>query len=374
MNYADLAPAYVRAIAPYQPGKPISEVARELGLAEKDIIKLASNENPLGCGEAAKTAMRKAIEQAHLYPDGSAYELKAALAKKWQVAMDAIVIGNGSNDLLDYIAMAYLAPGVSAVYAQHCFAVYPITTLARGATGIKVPAKHYGNDLDAMLAAIKPDTRVLFLANPNNPTGTFTPYTGIHAFLKKVPANVIVVLDEAYNEFLPHELRVDTTAWLQEFPNLVLTRTFCKIYGLAGLRCGYMLAHPQVCDMVNRVRAPFNVNSIAQAAALAALGDEEFVTRTYDNNRAGMAQLIDGCKAQGLDFIPSYGNFITIDVGNGPAVFNALLKRGVIVRPIAGYELPKHIRVTIGLPAENARFLTALKEALAEVAQTSMKD
>ncbi len=374
MNYADLAPAYIRAIAPYQPGKPISEVARELGIAEKDIIKLASNENPLGCGEAAKTAMRKAIEQAHLYPDGSAYELKAALAKKWGVAMESIVIGNGSNDLLDYIAMAYLAPGVAAVYAQHCFAVYPITTLARGATGIKVPAKAYGNDLDAMLGAIKPDTRVLFLANPNNPTGTFTPYTEIHAFLKKVPAHVIVVLDEAYNEFLPHELRVDTTAWLTEFPNLVLTRTFCKIYGLAGLRCGYMLAHPQVCDMVNRVRAPFNVNSIAQAAALAALGDEDFVTRTYENNRAGMAQLIEGCKVQALDLIPSYGNFIAIDVGNGPAVFNALLTRGVIVRPIAGYELPKHIRVTIGLPQENARFLVALKESLAEVAQTSMKD
>jgi histidinol-phosphate aminotransferase len=374
MNYTELAPAYVRGIAPYQPGKPISEVARELGLAEKDIIKLASNENPLGCGEKAKAAMRKAIEEAHLYPDGSAYELKAALAKKWQVPMDAIVIGNGSNDLLDYVAMAYLAPGTSAVYAQHCFAVYPITTQARGAAGIKVPAKAYGNDLDAMLAAIRADTRIVFLANPNNPTGTFTPYPEIHAFLKKVPANVIVVLDEAYNEFLPHELRIDTTAWLKEFPNLVLTRTFCKIYGLAGLRCGYMLANPQVCDMVNRVRAPFNVNSIAQAAALAALGDDAFVERTFDNNRLGMAQLVDGCKVLGLEFIPSFGNFITIDVGNGPAVFNALLKRGVIVRPIAGYELPKHVRVTIGLPHENARFLAALKESLAEVAQVSMKD
>ena len=374
MNYTELAPAYVRGIAPYQPGKPISEVARELGLAEKDIIKLASNENPLGCGEKAKTAMRRAIEEAHLYPDGSAYDLKAALAKKWQVPMDAIVIGNGSNDLLDYVAMAYLAPGTSAVYAQHCFAVYPIATQARGATGIKVPAKAYGNDLHAMLAAIRADTRIVFLANPNNPTGTFTPYPEIHAFLKKVPANVVVVLDEAYNEFLPHELRIDTTAWLKEFPNLVLTRTFCKIYGLAGLRCGYMLANPQVCDMVNRVRAPFNVNSIAQAAALAALGDDEFVTCTFDNNRLGMAQLVDGCKALRLEFIPSYGNFITIDVGNGPVVFNALLKRGVIVRPIAGYELPKHVRVTIGLPHENARFLAALKESLAEVAQGSMKD
>lgn len=374
MNYTELAPAYVRGIAPYQPGKPISEVARELGLAEKDIIKLASNENPLGCGAKAKAAMLKAIEEVHLYPDGGAYELKAALSKKWNVAMDSIVVGNGSNDLLDYVAMAYLAPGVSAVYSQHCFAVYPITTQARGATGIKVPAKAYGNDLDAMLAAIRPDTRMLFLANPNNPTGTFTPYAEIRAFLKKVPANVIVVLDEAYNEFLPHELRVDTTTWLKEFPNLVLTRTFCKIYGLAGLRCGYMLAHPEVCDMVNRVRAPFNVNSIALAAAVAALGDDEFVQRTFDNNQVGMKQLVEGAKALGLEHIPSYGNFVTIDVGNGPAVFNALLKRGVIVRPIVGYELPKHVRVTVGLPEENARFLAALKEALVEVAQASMKD
>jgi histidinol-phosphate aminotransferase len=367
MNYTELAPAYVRAIAPYQPGKPISEVARELGIPEKDIIKLASNENPLGCGEAAKTAMRRALEEVHLYPDGAAFELKDALAKKWGVAMESIVIGNGSNDLLDYLAMAFLAPGVSAVYSQHCFAVYPITVLARGAAGIKVPASAYGNDLDAMRSAIRPDTRMLFIANPNNPTGTFTPYAEIHAFLKRVPANVIVVLDEAYNDFLPHEWRADTVAWLKEFPNLVLTRTFCKIYGLAGLRVGYMLGHPQVCDMVNRVRAPFNVNSIAQAAAVAALGDEDFVRRTFENNRAGMRQLVDGVTALGLEYIPSFGNFVSVDVGDGPRVFNALLKRGVIVRPIVGYELPRHVRVTIGLPQENARFLASLADALAEV-------
>ena len=368
MNYTDLAPSYVRAIAPYQPGKPISEVARELGIPERDIIKLASNENPLGCGEAAKAAMRRALDEVHLYPDGACFELKAALSRKWGVSMEGIVAGNGSNDLLDYIAMAFLAPGVSAVYSQHCFAVYPITVAARGAVGIKVPARAYGNDLDAMLGAIRADTRLLFIANPNNPTGTFTPYAEIHAFLKRVPANVIVVLDEAYNDFLPPELRADTVAWLAEFPNLVLTRTFCKIYGLAGLRVGYMLAHPQVCDMVNRVRAPFNVNSIAQAAAVAALGDEGFVARTYANNRAGIMQLSEGARALGLDFIPPFGNFITIDVGDGQKVFQALLKRGVIVRPVVGYELPRHVRVSIGLPAENARFLASLKEALAEVA------
>jgi len=366
MNYTELAPAYVRAIAPYQPGKPISEVARELGLKESEIIKLASNENPLGCGEAAKAAMRKAIEEVNLYPDGAGFALKEAISKKFGVGMDGIVIGNGSNDLLDYIAMAFLAPGTSAVYGQHCFAVYPITTLARGATGIKVPAKAYGSDLDGMLAAVRADTRIIFVANPNNPTGAFSPYDELKAFIKKVPENVIVVLDEAYNDFLPHELRADTVAWLKEFPNLVLTRTFCKIYGLAGLRVGYMLGNPQICDMVNRVRAPFNVNAIAQAAAVAALGDEEFVARGFANNRAGMKQIEEGVRALGLEFIPSYANFITIDVGNGPAVFQALLKRGVIVRPIANYELPKHIRVTIGLPQENARFLASLKEALAE--------
>lgn len=364
MHPSATALPYVRSIAPYQPGKPISEVARELGMAERDIIKLASNENPLGCGEPAKAAMRRAIEEVHLYPDGASYDLRAALAAKWGVAMDAVTVGNGSNDLLDYLAMAYLAPGVSAVYSQHCFAVYPITVLARGAHGIKVPARDYGNDLDAMARAIRADTRMVFLANPNNPTGTFTPYPAVHDFMKRVPENVIVVLDEAYNDFLPHELRTDTVAWLKEFPNLVLTRTFCKIYGLAGLRVGYMLAHPEVCDMVNRVRAPFNVNAIAQAAAIAALGDEEFVRRTFENNRAGMAQLTAGFDALGLPYIPSSGNFVTVDVGDGPAVFNALLARGVIVRPIVGYELPRHVRVTIGLPEENARFLAALGEVL----------
>ena len=365
MNYTELAPAHVRAIAPYQPGKPISEVARELGLKEADIIKLASNENPLGCGAAAKAAMQKALAQVHLYPDGASFELKAALAARWGVPADGIVIGNGSNDLLDYIAMAYLTPAVSAVYAQHCFAVYPITVMARGAQAIKVPAKNFGNDLDAMARAIRPDTRMVFVANPNNPTGTFSPYDEVKAFLARVPEHVIVVLDEAYNDFLPHALRADTVAWLKEFPNLALTRTFCKIYGLAGLRVGYMLANPQICDMVNRVRAPFNVNAVAQAAAVAALGDEDFVRRTFENNRAGMAQLTAGFDALGLTHILSFANFVTVDVGDGVQVFNALLKRGVIVRPIAGYELPRHVRVTIGLAHENARFLAALKDVLA---------
>jgi histidinol-phosphate aminotransferase len=251
------------------------------------------------------------------------------------------------------------------VYSQHCFAVYPLATQARGATGIKVAAKNFGHDLDGMLAAIRPNTRLVFIANPNNPTGTFLPYDALNAFLARVPQEVIVVLDEAYNDFLPVELRVDTVAWLREFPNLVISRTFAKIYGLAGLRVGYMLAHAQICDMVNRVRAPFNVNSVGQAAAIAALDDAEFIARSYENNRAGLAQLVAGCKTLKLDFIPSYANFLTIRVGDAAAVFQKLLRQGVIVRPVGGgYEMPEHLRVTIGLPQENERFLAALAKSL----------
>jgi histidinol-phosphate aminotransferase len=365
IDFTALAPSHVRAIAPYQPGKPISEVARELGLKESDIIKLASNENPLGCGERAKQAMREAICDIHLYPDGNGYALKQALAQRFKVPLDTIVLGNGSNDLLEYLAMAFLTRESSAVYSQHCFAVYPLAAQARGAHGIKVPAKDYGHDLDAMLAAIRADTRIVFIANPNNPTGTFVAYAGLKAFLARVPQAVIVVLDEAYNEFLPEELRTDTVAWLKQFPNLVLTRTFAKIYGLAGLRVGYMLGNAQICDMVNRVRAPFNVNSMAQAAALAALDDIEFVRRSHANNLAGMAQLVEGCRKLRLEFIPSFANFVTLRVGDGQAVFQKLLQQGVIVRPTGGpYEMPEHLRVTIGLPQENARFLEALQRAL----------
>jgi histidinol-phosphate aminotransferase len=366
MDYTELAPPYVRAIAPYQPGKPISEVAREFGLKESEIVKLASNENPLGCGEKAKAAMRAAIRDIHLYPDGNAFELKSALAGRFGLPMEMIVLGNGSNDLLECLAMAFLPRESSAIYSQHCFAVYPLAIQARGAAGIKVPAKNFGHDLEAMRKAIRPDTRLLYIANPNNPTGTFVPYDELRSFLQRVPQEVIVVLDEAYNDFLPRELRTDTVAWLKEFPNLAITRTFAKIYGLAGLRVGYMLANAQICDMVNRVRAPFNVNSIGQAAALAALDDEEFIRRSYDNNRAGMAQLIAGCGKLGLEYIPSYANFLTIRVGDAATVFQKLLRQGVIVRPAGGgYELPEHLRVTVGLPEENSRFLQALEKVLA---------
>jgi histidinol-phosphate aminotransferase len=368
MPLCDLAPAHIRAIAPYQPGKPISELAREMGLDAADIVKLASNENPLGVSPRARAAIAARLDQLALYPDGNGFELKSALARKLGVDVAGIVLGNGSNDVLEMAARALLGPGTSAVYSRHAFAVYPLAIQAVGATGIEVPARDYGHDLDAMRAAIRDDTRIVFIANPNNPTGTLLESTALHAFLKTVSADVAVVLDEAYGEFLDAERRAPSLAWLAEFPNLLLTRTFSKAYGLAGLRVGYALARPELADLLNRVRQPFNVNSLALAAAAAALDDSEFLARSKAVNDAGMAQLLEGCRRLGLNWIPSFGNFVCIEVGAEvaatAAVFQALLRRGVIVRPVANYGLPTYLRVSIGLPEQNARFLTALAEIL----------
>jgi histidinol-phosphate aminotransferase len=364
MDLCEYAPAYVRSIAPYQPGKPISELARELGLAEADIIKLASNENPLGVSPKAAAAIPAAVADLSRYPDGSGYELKQALSAHLGIGVESIVLGNGSNDVLELAAAAYLRPGTKAVYAQHAFAVYPLAIQARGAEGIVVAARDYGHDLPAMHAAIDNATRMVFIANPNNPTGTFVGPDEMHAFLRGAPASVVVVLDEAYQEYLPTELKADTIGWLREFPNLVITRTFSKIYGLAGLRLGYALAHPAIADLMNRVRQPFNANSIALAAAVPALSDHDFVRASRELNFRGMETLTEGCKQLELQFIPSRGNFITVRVGDGAEVYRRLLKRGVIVRPVAGYGLPQHLRITIGTDAENARLLEALRESL----------
>jgi len=282
------------------------------------------------------------------------------------LAAECIVLGNGSNDVLEMVAAAYLRPGSKAVYAQHAFAVYPLATQARGAQGIVVPARDYGHDLAGMLAAVDSDTRIVFIANPNNPTGTFVAPDDMHAFLRRVPGSVIVVLDEAYQEYLPTGLQADTVAWLEQFPNLVVTRTFSKIYGLAGLRLGYALAHPAVADLMNRVRQPFNANSIALAAAVPALADAEFVRASRELNFRGMAVVTEGFKRLELPYIPSRGNFVTVRVGDGAVIYHRLLRRGVIVRPVAGYELPEFLRVTIGTDAENARFLEALGESIYE--------
>ncbi len=362
MSLAEQALSYVRAISPYQPGKPITELAREMGIPVDKIVKLASNENPLGMSPLARKAVEKAIAGIERYPDQ--FDLIAKVAERCGMAQNQVVLGNGSNDVLDLIARVFLAPGRSAIFAQHAFAVYPLATLSTGAELISTPAKHYGHDLAAMRAAIRPDTRIVWIANPNNPTGNFLPYPEVRAFLDAVPQDVVVVLDEAYNEYLPPAERVDTAAWIKDFPNLVVTRTFSKIFGLAGLRVGYALASADIADLMNRVRQPFNVNNLAIAAAIAALDDHLFVAESYELNRRGMEQLVAGLKRLGLEHIPSHGNFVTFKAGDGAAVNQKLLKQGVIVRPIGGYGLPEWLRVTIGTEPENARFLEALEKAL----------
>ncbi len=354
------SPDYVRRVAPYQAGKPIAELAREYGLDEARIVKLASNENPLGMPESARTAMLAAAADLGRYPDANGFELKAAIAARYRVPADWITLGNGSNDILELAAHALLQPAESAIYSQYSFAVYALATQAVGARAIVVPAKDYGHDLDAMAASIQADTRLVFIANPNNPTGTFVPASAIEAFLRQVPERVVVVLDEAYNEYLPPELRFDSTRWLREHPNLMISRTLSKAYGLAGLRVGFGLAQPELTDLLNRIRQPFNVNSLAQAAAVAALADQDFLERSYQLNRAGLAQLEQGLTRLGLEFIRSHGNFVLVRVGDSAAVYEGLLRAGVIVRPVGGYGLPQWLRISIGLPQENQRFLEAL--------------
>jgi len=361
----------VQGLSPYVPGKPIEELERELGI--QGAIKLASNENPLGPSPAALEAMRAHVGKVHLYPDGNGHALKSALAAALGVGIDQITLGNGSNDVLDLIARAYLGEGRGAVFSEHAFAVYPISTQAVG--GIAqwaraLPADHphqpYGHDLKAMRASVDARTRVVFLANPNNPTGTWLEKDELHAFIAALPEHVLVVVDEAYIEFVDEDSDFpNAMAWLDEFPNLVVTRTFSKIHGLAGLRVGYAVSHPRVADMLNRVRQPFNANLLALEAARAALGDPGHVRRTRELNRAGLRQVRTGVAALGLKALPSLGNFICVDMGR-PArpVYDGLLRQGVIVRPVANYGMPHHLRVSMGTEAENARFLVALDHVL----------
>jgi histidinol-phosphate aminotransferase len=362
------APSYIRGIAPYQAGKPIDELAREFGLDPAKIVKLASNENPLGMPESARLAMLAASGALGRYPDPNGFDLKQALSARYAVPMDWITLGNGSNDILELAALALLAPGTAAVYAQHAFAVYKLATQARGARHIVVPAVDYGHDLDAMLAAIDADTRLVYIANPNNPTGTFLRGEAIERFLDSVQAahgqRVTVVLDEAYNEFLEPELRFDSAALVRRYANLIVSRSFSKAYGLAGLRVGFAIAQPALTDLLNRVRQPFNVNVLAQAAAVASLADLDFQRRSFEVNRDGKRQLVQAFEALGLRHVPSYGNFVLVHVGDAAAVNLALLKRGVIVRPVAGDGLPEWLRISIGLPEENAIFLAALTDIL----------
>lgn len=348
----------------YQPGRPIEEVARELGLPAADIIKLASNENPLGPSPAALKAMQDVLAGLHLYPDGNAFYLKQRLATKLGIEPAQLILGNGSNEIIEFVGHAFLQPGVDVVVSQYCFVVYPLVTKLFGANLITVPARHYGHDLPAMLKAITPRTRVVFVANPNNPTGTLVSTEELNRFTAQIPPNVVLALDEAYLEFL--EEPADFIALIKsgKHPNLLLMRTFSKIFGLAGLRIGYGIACPDLIAALEKIRQPFNTNSIAQAGALAALDDAQHISRTRANNTAGLRYLEAEFKKLGLAFVPSAANFILVKVGQGGAVFEAMQRLGVIVRPMGGYQLPEWVRVTVGTPAENERCVQALKRAL----------
>ncbi|MEI6114279.1 MAG: histidinol-phosphate transaminase [Burkholderiales bacterium] len=363
-----VAPSHVSAIAPYQPGKPIDELAREYGLDPAGIVKLASNENPLGMPASAQAAIAQAVAGLGRYPDAAGFELKAALSERYGVPQDWLTLGNGSNDILEIVALALLEPGASVVYSRHAFVVYRLATQARGARHVMVPTHDLGHDLNAMLEAIAPDTRLVYIANPNNPTGTFLSRETIETFLAAVASRhgtrVTVVLDEAYNEYLEPEQRFDSVALVRKYPNLLVSRTFSKAYGLAGLRVGFAVAQPALTDLLNRVRQPFNVNSLAQVAAIAALKDTEFLERSFQVNRDGKVQLQTAFDRLKLTYVPSYANFVLVKVGDAARINLELLKRGVIVRPVAGDGLPEWLRVSIGLPEENARFISALTEIL----------
>ena len=363
----------VRQLRPYEPGKPIAELERELGI--KDIIKLASNENPLGPSPNALAAMKTALEGVALYPDGNAFALKQALADYHRIDVAYITVATGSDHILELVARVFLGPGRSAVISRYGFAIYNIVAQAAGAEPLIAEAhapdhgtQPYGHDLERMAAKLRPDTRVVFIANPNNPTGTWVDKRELRAFLEKLPRDTLLLLDEAYCDFVaPYQTEYpDGRALLEEFPNLVVMRTFSKAYGLAGARVGYALAHPKVTELLNRVRLSFNPSSLGQAGAAAALTDREHIRKTIELNHQEIRKLDAGLKKLGLVTIPSVCNFVTVNMGRpGREVFQALLKEGVIVRPLDGYGLPEHLRISVGLPEQNRRLLDSLKKILA---------
>ena len=358
----------VRGLMPYQPGKPVAELQRELGLER--VIKLASNENPLGPGSNALEIIRSELDELARYPDGSGFQLKQALAEKLAVKVDQITLGNGSNDILELVARTFLMPGREAVFSRHCFAIYPIVTQAVGAVSRVAPTltENYGHDLVAMAGLVGEKTSVVFLANPNNPTGTFLNSETLRWFISSLPSHVVVVVDEAYFEYVEEEDYPDCLQWLETFPRLIVTRTFSKAYGLAGLRVGYSVCSAEIAEMLNRVRQPFNVNSLALSAAEAALSDQQHLDHSKQVNRAGLGQLANGFDRLEREYIPSAGNFICVNVGrDAESVYSGLLEKGVIVRPVANYDMPEHLRVTVGRADENAIFLHALEHVLAHV-------
>lgn len=361
VDFSLLATGGIKDLQAYQPGKPIEELERELGIS--NIIKLASNENPLGPSPKVVEALRGALKKITRYPDG--FELTAKLATHLGVNAKQITLGNGSNQILNVIAQTFLSPQHNAVISAHAFIVYPIAVKMIGATLKTVPALDWGHDLNAMADAIDAQTRLVFIANPNNPTGTWNSGSDIRRFMKRVPANVIVVLDEAYTEYVSTPEYESGFALLDQYPNLIVTRTFSKAYGLAGLRVGYSVSSEPVADLLNRVREPFNVNSLALLAAQVALDDADYLDRSKKLNHQGMLQFEEGFRQLGLSWIPSIANFIAVEFQQEALpLYNKLLHKGIITRPIAMYGMPKHLRISIGLPEENARCLKALAEIL----------
>lgn len=370
-NYVDLAVQGVQALRPYEPGKPVEELQRELGL--DDAVKLASNENPLGASPRVEIMLRESLHDLASYPDGSGFRLKQRLADRHDVSSDRITLGNGSNDVLDLLARVFLGPGRAAVFSEYAFAVYPLVTRAVCAEARVAPAlplsdtMALGHDLDAFAERIDEKVRLVFIANPNNPTGTWLAPDAVEAFLARVPQDVVVVLDEAYRDYLEPSQRVHSRALLERHPNLVLTYTFSKIFGLAGLRVGYSIANPQITDLLNRVRQPFNANSLALRAAELALDDADHIERSVALNTEGLGMLGAALDERRLQRLPSQGNFVTLDIGRDAApVFEGLLRQGVIVRPLGSYGLPNWLRVTVGTAEQNARFVKALDRSLAD--------
>lgn len=353
---------HILDLAPYIPGKPIKELARESELDSNKIVKLASNENPLGMSPRAAQAIKKAASNLHRYPEQ--HELVDALAKVNKIPAKQITIGNGSNDILDLIARAFLREGGEAISSEYAFAIYKIATQSAAAKNIIAPAKNYAHDLKQMLAQVTPRTKVVWIANPNNPTGSLLDAPELEQFFLEIPKNIVVVLDEAYYEYLPPEQRCPSLKWLKEFPNLIVVRTFSKIYGLAGLRVGYSFSSTKIAQALNRVRQPFNANNLAITAATAALLDQNFVQKSYEENIAGKKQLLAALDKIGIKYLPANGNFVTIELPNAAEANKKLLAQGIIVRPLDAYQMPSFLRVTIGTKEENQKFLEALEQNL----------
>lgn len=357
-----LAVPGVRTLVPYEPGKPIDELERELGIT--GAIKLASNENPYGPSAVVHTAIGAVLSQLARYPDGGGFALKRALASHLGLETSQIILGNGSNDVLELVARTFVAPGEVALCDQYAFAVYPITIRGLGAQMRVIPAAHFAHDLDAMADALTAAVRMVFLANPNNPTGTWFGRDALQTFLSRCPATTLVVLDEAYYEYVNEPDYPDGRAFLADYDNLIVVRTFSKVYGLAGLRVGYGMAAPPIVSLMNRLRQPFNVSLVAQAAAIAALGDQAYITKIAAVNRDNREWLRQALVALGLSVLPSAGNFLCVEVGDAGSVYQALLRRGVIVRPLGPYGMPRHLRITVGRPEENVRLMTALQAVM----------